>query len=213
MNPLAFLQEPLMIALGWALVHFLWQGAVIALLLALANATLQKAGPGTRYLLACGAMALMVISVIGTFIWFGAAVSMEPAPAAKEVVSVIGTGLAAAQTGPTHAVQLRTQVVIWLPWLDGIWLAGVFVLSARSVRGWVLMQRLKQWNTTPVDSLWEQRTKRLAQALKISRPVRISRSVLAQLPAVVGWLRPVILVPASAFTGVVGARTGTYPPP
>lgn len=203
MNPLAFLQEPLMIALGWALVHFLWQGVLIALVLAVAYAAFHKAGARARYSLACGAMALMVLSVTGTFVWLWFALAAEPATTAGRLAPVAGTGFAAAQAGAaTHTIQLQAQLAAWLPWLDCLWLAGVLVLSARSICGWVVAQRLRCWNTTPVDSVWEQRARRLAQALKVSRPVRISKSVLAQLPAVVGWLRPVILVPASAFAGV-----------
>ena len=65
--PLAFLREPLIEKLGWALVHFLWEGALIALLFGVANAALRRASANARYLLACGALALMVVSVAATF--------------------------------------------------------------------------------------------------------------------------------------------------
>lgn len=73
MNPPLSLQEPLALALGWTLLHFLWQGALVAAVLALADALFQKAGARLRYGLACGAMALMALWSAGTFsrLWFG----------------------------------------------------------------------------------------------------------------------------------------------
>src|SRR5256886_10812666 len=42
----------------------------------------------------------------------------------------------------------------------------------------------------------------ISARLRVTRPVRVLESALVQVPAVVGWLRPVILVPASALTGL-----------
>ena len=203
MNPPPIFQEPLTIALGWALVHFLWQGALIAMLLAVANAAFHKAGASVRYCLACGAMAMMLLSVTGTFcrLWFDLAA--EPSPSAAGMAWTSGTGIAGSLAGAGGGtMQLQTQFAACLPWLDCLWLTGVLVLSTRSICGWFAAQRLKTLDTAAVDSIWEQRIRRLAQALKVSRPVRISKSVLARVPAVVGWFRPVILVPAGAFAGV-----------
>ncbi|MBZ5498059.1 MAG: M56 family metallopeptidase [Acidobacteriia bacterium] len=202
MNPPAFLGEPLMIALGWALMHFLWQGTGIALILAAANASLRKSSAGVRYGLACIAMVLMVMALAGTFVWFAFALPAAPAAASDKGTLFAGPEFVAAVGSSTRALQVKALLATCAPWLDCLWLAGVIVFSARSAGGWVAAQRLRWTETTPVDPIWEQRAKRLAQALSVSFPVRISKSALAQLPAVVGWLRPVILVPASAFVGV-----------
>jgi beta-lactamase regulating signal transducer with metallopeptidase domain len=194
---MALLQQPLMTALGWALVHFLWQGALIALLLAAADAALHKAGPRARYASACGAMMLMVLSAAGTFVWLRFAVLATPPPAVTGYAafgSIDGAAAAAA------AVPLQTKFAGWLPWLDCLWLAGVLGLSARSALGWNAAQKLKRADTSPTDTVWEQNLIRLARLLHVSAPVRLAKSALARTPGVVGWLKPVILVPAAAFT-------------
>jgi len=201
MSPLPFLREPFAVALGWTLVHFVWQGALIALLLAVADAVWRKAGARVRYALACCAMALMGLSATGTFCWLWSHSVAEPLESAVASVSPRGM-VVAATVGGSPAMPLQARFEAWLPWLDCIWLAGVLVLSVRSICGWSAAQRLKIRNTAPVDAFWERRTQMLAQALKISRPVRISKSLLARLPSVVGWFRPMILVPAGAFVGV-----------
>ena len=51
MNAVKFiLLSPLVEHLGWGLLHFLWQGALIAVLLALAPWILRKRSPNARYL-------------------------------------------------------------------------------------------------------------------------------------------------------------------
>jgi bla regulator protein BlaR1 len=55
-------------ALGWTLLHFLWEGAGIAVLLAGALALLRNARANVRYAASCGAMLLMLVSAVGTFL-------------------------------------------------------------------------------------------------------------------------------------------------
>jgi len=55
-------------ALAWALVHFIWQGAAIALVAGLAGAALRRARPASRYVVLCGALAAMVLAPAVTFL-------------------------------------------------------------------------------------------------------------------------------------------------
>ena len=90
----------------------------------------------------------------------------------------------------------------WLPWVSLAWLGGVIVVSLRHLGGWVGVQRLRWLGTTTVSPDLSQRARQLMDRMKISRPVRILQSTLAELPIVVGWLRPVVLLPASLLTGL-----------
>jgi beta-lactamase regulating signal transducer with metallopeptidase domain len=203
MSPFALPEAPLVAALGWALVHFLWQGALIALVLALAGAAFPRADARVRYSFACGALALMVASAIGTFAWLWAAPSGGPLTRAGELAAV-GAGLiaSAVERAGASSRDVHTGGGAWLQCLDALWLAGVIALSARSMLGWVAAQRLRHRNTSPVDPAWEQRAGRLAAALGVSRPVRLAASMLASVPTVIGWFRPLILLPAGALAGV-----------
>lgn len=202
MNSLSFPGNSFMVALGWALVHFLWQGAVIALMLAAANSVVRKSSARIRYGLACVAMALMVAAIAGTLVWFGPMDSTARGSSATDDAFFARAGNAAQAGAAAGATGLRDHLALWLPLLDCLWIAGVLVITVRSAGGWVVAQRLKWMSTTTVEPVWEQRARRLALALRVSRPVRMAASAIARLPMVVGWLRPVILVPASAFTGM-----------
>jgi len=196
MNLMALLQQPLMTALGWALLHFLWQGVLIALLLAAAIAALHSAGPRARYTLACGALILMVISAAGTFFWLAFVGSAALRPVTSISSEVVST---AAIASAPEAARFQLRIAGLLPWLDSLWLAGVIALSVRSIVGWSSAQRLKRADTSPADPVWEQHLVRLSGMLQVSGPVRLAKSAFAGTPSVIGWLKPMILVPAAAF--------------
>ena len=52
------LQEPVAQAIGWALLHFVWQGALVGILAAIALAVLHRSDADVRYVV--GAIALAV---------------------------------------------------------------------------------------------------------------------------------------------------------
>src|SRR5436190_16915143 len=54
------LSGPLAHAIGWALVHLLWQGVLVAAILAAALALMPRQSANARYLAACGALSLLV---------------------------------------------------------------------------------------------------------------------------------------------------------
>src|SRR5688572_14575764 len=51
---------------GWVLVHFVWEGAVVAIVAALILHLCRRQTASTRYLIACGAMIAMLFAVVMT---------------------------------------------------------------------------------------------------------------------------------------------------
>lgn len=90
----------------------------------------------------------------------------------------------------------------WLPWITLAWLSGVMLVSVRHFGGWVGVQRLRWVGTTNVSPDLSDCVRRLIDRMRIGRPVQILQSSLAELPIVVGWLRPVVLLPTSLLTGL-----------
>jgi beta-lactamase regulating signal transducer with metallopeptidase domain len=89
-----------------------------------------------------------------------------------------------------------------LPYLVLGWLVGVFGLSAWHLGGWAQLQRLKRRMVRPVADAVQTRLTILAERLGIHRAVGLLESALVDVPTVVGWIKPVILLPASALTGL-----------
>ena len=55
------LDSPLVQSIGWALIHFVWQGTAIGIATALTLRALAGARPATRYGVACFSLVLMLI--------------------------------------------------------------------------------------------------------------------------------------------------------
>ncbi len=90
----------------------------------------------------------------------------------------------------------------WLPWCATLWAVGVAVLSLRLLAGWTQVQQLRRRGTPPADGHWQARLEMLARRVGVRRTVRLLESALTEVPAVVGWLRPVVLVPVGVLTGL-----------
>ncbi|MCK4626467.1 MAG: M48 family metalloprotease, partial [Phycisphaerae bacterium] len=93
-----------------------------------------------------------------------------------------------------------------LPWIVLGWLIGVLALSAWHVRGWMQVQRLRRVGVRPVGREITDVLARLCKRLGISRAVRAVESALVRVPTVVGCLKPIILLPASALTGLTAEQ-------
>lgn len=73
MNALeSMLAHPFAQALGWALLHFIWQGVLVAIVLAGALAVLRGSTANVRYGVSCAALLLMLALPIGTILVIGA---------------------------------------------------------------------------------------------------------------------------------------------
>src|SRR5215510_2251903 len=143
---------PLFQALGWSLLHFIWQGSLVAFLLLVARSVLQECGAHLRYRLACVAMLLMLMLPLSTAWFLGTSWQ-----AAEGTATDSRTPRESAL--PTHGIAVRQQVFPirarlplqerlhqridpLLPWLVALWLAGVLLLSFRFWAGWLYARRL-----------------------------------------------------------------------
>jgi beta-lactamase regulating signal transducer with metallopeptidase domain len=217
------LDKPIFQALGWTLIHFIWQGALIAILYVSVSVLLRRFTANVRYAAACTAMLLMLIAPAATMLAISSGTDNAPAgpqpgeaalgvKITEAVLESRAEQLMPATDSEIEPVPapLQNSVKRWaqdrlprsMPWLLALWFAGVFFLSLRFAGGLVMVQRLKRIETSANVQLWQQRLASLSHRLRVSRPVRLCESALVEVPTVIGWLRPVILLPASALTGL-----------
>ena len=197
-------------ALGWALVDSLWQDALAAAGLAALLALIPVRAARARYALATLTLGLMLALPLTTALRVsGASPSTGDVVTATSPVapgSMSGPGPQAVSAVPTVlapvAGRIRAAVEPALPWVVLVWLGGVVVLSLRLASGWLVTRQLGSVGTSSVPESCREAVARLAARLRISRPVRVLESAVVQVPAVIGWLRPMILLPASALTGL-----------
>jgi len=203
MNAIQLLSvQPWVERLGSTILHFVWQGIVIAAAYAAARRLARDAGANTRYLLACIALAVMAIAPMLT--WS----VLAPAPSHPGFISA-STPSTSVAVVPSRGVS--TIFAAALPrefpspfpsWVVAVWFAGAIAFWLRLLGGWILAERLRRRFVRSAPSEWQQAVDALRRRIDLSRPVRLLISSLAQAPTVVGWLRPVLLVPVGALAGL-----------
>jgi GWxTD domain-containing protein len=184
-------------ALGWTVAHSLWEGALVALALAGALGLLRSSR--ARYAAACLAMLALVGGIAFTFQHvlaqqrfegLGRALALGPAP------GDLGRGSIVAD------VSARFRASEYLPWLAPFWLAGAMLFQLRALAGWMAVRGLGRRGVCAAAAGWRARMECLAARLRVSRPVKLLESCVAEVPVVVGYIRPVILMPVGLMTGL-----------
>jgi TonB family protein len=197
--------HPLVHALGWTLLHFCWQGAAVALLLWCVLGLLGGRSSQARYGAACVALGLMVALPAATFAHVASAeYKARSAMLGSGVVLDASLVLQVSADGPAPPWPARIGMALdrSLPWVLLAWFAGVIVFVGRLNFGLLVARRLKTAGTEPPPPALLQLFEDLRTRLGIERAVQLLHSAQVQVPTVIGWLRPVVLLPVSCLTGL-----------
>ena len=177
------LAHPGLALAGRFVFHALWQGSAVALLLAGVLAATRDRRAGERYSLACLALVATVMLPLVTSMVTGAGQAGAPS----------GIGLTAAGAQPLDG---------WLRAAGAAWLAGVSVLALRWGVGVWTLQGLTRRATSPVPPSLAEAARRLSERLALRTRFALLLSPRVDVPSVVGWVRPVILMPVGAMSGL-----------
>ena len=204
MNTIQILaMQPWVERLGMTLLHFLWQGAIIVVIYASARKSgTRTLSPNGRYFLACAALMAMAIAPVVTW-------TMLRGASPASVAVTFTAPLSAARTEPARfiSVSLSSDAEYAMPrpvlsWVVAFWLIGATAFSLRLFSGWILAERLRYRMVRAASAEWQRTLDRLKSRISVCRPVRLLVSGALQAPAAVGWLRPIVLVPAGALAGL-----------
>jgi beta-lactamase regulating signal transducer with metallopeptidase domain len=211
----AWLMQPATQAIGRSLLQFVWQGAILGAITALALAMLRRSAADVRYVVATIGLSLMLtIPVVGAVQSWRALERAQTARRAEPAAAAVSTGSAV----PTVASPARADRLVlptanapvatspraesWMPALLLSWFCGVVLLTLRLVSGWFWVQRIRSRGTMPVPEPLQRLSDRVRRRLHISRAVRLLQSTLVDVPTVIGWLKPVVLLPASVLSAL-----------
>src|SRR6266567_64611 len=189
--------------LGWTLLHFLWQGAGLAALFAVAAAVCRRAS--ARYAVAVSALVLMMISPVVTFTWLHHETNPAGQTGAQGASTWAGTSTqnATALSGShAPAAASRTEQPMAMLWLVEAWFLGVLLLSLRTAGGLFLIERMRRKEIKPVGGKLYERCVALQRRMGLHRVIQYCECHRLDAPAVLGWFRPVVLLPVRALTGL-----------
>jgi beta-lactamase regulating signal transducer with metallopeptidase domain len=195
-----------LVALGWTLLHFCWQGIAVGLAYAFVDRLTRRAKSAVRYVMALCALALMPLAVLATFAnemrsATPTYISTKPVGKIQEastdrVVQRNPVSLVSITEGRSDWLTNRTEQI--LPWLDGLWMLGVLLLTVRTVGGWMQLERLRRKSCGVVSAHVEQSFLRICKRINVSRRVilRVSDQVIS--PMAMGVWRATVILPMSA---------------
>jgi len=187
---------PLVKATGWALFHSLWEGAMVAAVLA--GILMVTRSARARYAAACLAMAVLLVSFAVTFVHV--APQQRTPGAIKNAIAFDRSSLA--DTGFDFGSRAQRQVADWLPSLVPFWMAGVVLFYCKHLASWVGARHLRRTGVCSAANHWQERLDQMGARMRVSRPVTMLESCLAEVPVVIGHLRPVILMPVGLLAGL-----------
>jgi beta-lactamase regulating signal transducer with metallopeptidase domain len=194
-------------AIAWTLIHFCWQAAAIAVAFRLISAAIVRRSSQVRYLVALSSLLLMIGAAVITFAWemrSNAAAPSITATAENLRASFVADFPRSTAPGLLVATQQQAgahvTIASLLPWIDGLWLAGVFALSLRSLGGWWYLRRLRLAATVEAPASVIDAFQRISQALGLNRDIALRLSTAIDSPMTMGTLRAIVLLPLSAVT-------------
>src|SRR6266704_1720007 len=188
--------------LGWTLLHFVWQGAALAAVFAVAIALCRSAS--ARYAVAAGTLVLMMASPVVTFSWIQRQTNPAVRPGARGfslLPEMQVQNVAAAQSGAPAAGSGTEQSKAML-WLVEGWFLGVVILSLRTAGGLFVIEKMRRKELKPLRRELYLRCIALQLKMGIERVVRYCECQRLDAPAVLGWFRPVVLLPVRALSGL-----------
>ncbi len=211
-----FFPETLIEAIGWTLFHSVWQGALITIILIGALYILNKYPSQVRYLISFLALVILLIWAGITF-YLAYSHALEKQVLKKNLISNPAQVIEVMQSKIQHTeVMKKTQPantqIKWIrfraslqrnfPVVFMLWLIGVLFFLFRMVGSIIYLQGLRRRQIFPFEDIWAQKILELKEKFGIRQPIEAFQSLLVKIPMALGYLKPILLIPASFFSGL-----------
>jgi beta-lactamase regulating signal transducer with metallopeptidase domain len=177
-------QSAILQALGWAIADSIWQMALLWLLYQLCVGLPIRNNPVVRHLAA-------TIALFIGGIWF--------------IGNVVYKLMHISASGNSGNGKFDPSLVNWmeslLPYLSSAYLVVLVVLMAKFVQSIILTQRLRIPENIPAQE-WQDFVDAMALRFFIDRKVFIQISETINVPATIGFVKPVILLPIASVNNL-----------
>lgn len=194
-----WVSESLLYAMGWTLVHSLWQLILIGASLWIVLKVFHKSSPGFKYNLALSGLGLSLVFTVATFIYEFS--SFSPTPLVERI-AFGRLALNEVQTSASPGVEgLIKMLINWiefqLPLLVNFWFLGALLFLFRLFNSLAEIRTLRKSSSDPEDFQLEKMLYRLMGEMNVSKNVEIKLTSLGVSPVTFGYFKPIILIPAA----------------
>ena len=200
------LNSPFLSSLTLTLLHFLWQGTLVAVVLKSALFLFNHSKPQLRYALATLAMLVNLILPIITFvIVYRLELSSLTLP--TDDLALIALLYELNQPDVLFGYNaFIEQLPLLLPYVAILWLVTITLLTTKLLIEVTTVNSLLKNGIVPPDAKLQKRFDQLAQQISLTIAPKLLLSIKVNVPMAIGWLKPVVLLPANMVSGLSNAQ-------
>lgn len=206
----SYLSAELLEAMGWTVIHSIWQGMFIALFLLMIFYILGPLSSRLKYILSAAGLAGMLICSIITFINLYTLMSNFPADHALSEIPAYSYVLSSPANEKYHSNNVAQNITYefsallhsHIGLITILWFTGVLIFSLRFFGGLFYVQSILKHGSGVISKIWERKLQVLGNRLGIQKKIKIMESVMIETPMVIGHFKPVILFPVGMYTGL-----------
>jgi beta-lactamase regulating signal transducer with metallopeptidase domain len=221
-NILSFFNQNLNYAIGWTVIHSLWQATAAAILSGIVMIILRKKTAQTRYIIHNVALFSVLIAAVVTFnIYYQESALVVAKESLVANANLQSTGMSTIELIDNQIITSeKMTTTLPLPILSEstismagmkvyfnehiyfvvlIWLLGVGLFILKLLGGISYVYYLRSQHNFSVDEYWLDMVDNLSRKVNIKRNIALVESALVRSPVVVGYLKPMILFPISAI--------------
>ena len=200
-------------ALGWSLFNILWQGFLVAFIIGITLHIFRKKSAQIRYLISVASLLLIVgLSVFNFYNNY------------ETNLSTINNSIQVSQINYTEDLNILnpnnsnidlsyTDIITtakdklkkidkYFPVIVNIWLIGVLFFIMKFIFSYLYTNRLKRIKSNSITEIWLNKFEKIEQKLQLKKGVKYIESTIVKIPFVLGYLKPVIVIPAEMLTGI-----------
>lgn len=196
--PEHLLSSSILQALALTLIHFIWQGALVAFVLKIALSLINNQRSQWRYGLSCAAM---LTNLLIPFITFFVIFKPENSNLLDNF-GIIPMSTFQSSLNTNQSTLWYSGYAEYLPYLAIVWLASVFILSSKLLIELHLVNKLPKKHIVPTPNYLESRFSELVDTIGLKKAPQLLISLKVEVPMAIGWLKPVVLLPASMISGL-----------
>lgn len=182
-------------AIGWTLIHFLWQGSLLFIAYFLTTRIFLKNKIKTQYWLGMFVISMCLIIPLREFFSQMATVSINANTIAHQfsgnISSIQSTGI----LNPVDMFMTLIQKII--PYLVILWMFSVILISTHLFKSWLYLLKLSKETSLKLPEHLIHKLEQASNKLKLKCKPIISISKFIDVPATFGYFKPVILLPTS----------------
>lgn len=201
---LSFMQNELVLALCWTLIHSLWQGLLLATLTGAVMIGTRKSDARKRYGLLTFLFFLFIAVAAITFVKEFQSARANTVPAisstvlpntAAAIIDITSSGVNESIISQSLADRFKDYFNTHASLVVMIWFVIFIARFIRLTANLAYVQRLKHYKTYAPPAMWKEKVNELVLRIGIKKQIQLLESGVVKVPVVMGVLKPVILLP------------------